>query len=85
MPAISQREAKIEILRRDTQLSVGWLYNSNGPAIGTLAQAITVNFTLAPGATTGSQVRINLEGVTPPALGFVKTSNPSNVVELEDS
>ncbi|KAH8904485.1 hypothetical protein BR93DRAFT_149647 [Coniochaeta sp. PMI_546] len=80
-----QREAKIEILRKDTQLSVGWLYNSNGPAVGTAAQAITVNFTLSPGATTGSQVRINLEGITPPALGFVKSSNPSNVVELEDS
>ncbi|KAK4131644.1 hypothetical protein BT67DRAFT_387157 [Trichocladium antarcticum] len=85
-PVATTRRAAIEILRKDTGASVGWLYNSNGPAIaGSAAQAITVHFTLAAGATTGSAMRISLEGLTPSALGFVKASNPTNIVELEDN
>ncbi|KAB5583234.1 hypothetical protein GE09DRAFT_1278493 [Coniochaeta sp. 2T2.1] len=84
-PPPIQRQAKIEILRKDTQVSVGWLYYSSGPAIGQEAQAIAVNFTLTAGATTESQVRINLEGLSPPTLGFLKDSNPSNIVELENN
>ncbi|KAK1764216.1 hypothetical protein QBC33DRAFT_595440 [Phialemonium atrogriseum] len=81
-PLVSKRRATIEILRKDTQASVGWLFNSNGLAItSNAAQAIPVNFTLTPGATTGSAVRIYLEDMTPLALGFVKTSNPTNVVD----
>lgn len=84
-PVVSKRRATIEVLRKDTQASVGWLYYSNGLAITSVAaQAIPVNFTLTPGATTGSAVRIYLEDMAPLALGFVKTSNPSNIVELED-
>jgi hypothetical protein len=86
LPLISTRRTKIEVLRKDTQASVGWLYNSAGPAITTdVNQAGIVDFTLSPGATTGSAVRITLEGVvSPSALGFVKSSNPTNVVELEN-
>lgn len=85
-PLISKRSVKIEILRKDSLASIGWHYNSNGPAIAnTILQAVTVNFTLAPGAATGDAVRLNLEDVSPPALGFLKTSNPANIVELEDN
>jgi hypothetical protein len=87
LPLITTRRV-IEILKKDTLASVGWLYNSNGLAIASVssqAQAISVDFTLPLGATTGSQVRINLEGLTPSALAFVKSSNPTNIVELEDS
>ncbi|KAB5566699.1 hypothetical protein GE09DRAFT_1107868 [Coniochaeta sp. 2T2.1] len=84
-PLPIQRQAKIEVLRKDTQASVGWLYYSSGPAIGQEAQASSVNFTLSAGATTESRVRINLEGLSPPTLGFLKDSNPTNIVELENN
>lgn len=83
---VTNLRVTIEVLRKDTQVNVGWLYYSSGVAIAsTLAQAATVNFTLPGGATTASQVRINMEGQTPAALGFTKGSNPNNIVELEKS
>lgn len=84
-PLISKRSVKIEVLRKDSLASMGWLYYSNGPAVAnTILQAATFNFTLAPGTTTSDGVRISLEGTSPPALGFLKSNNPSNIVELED-
>ncbi|KAK3372666.1 hypothetical protein B0H63DRAFT_564045 [Podospora didyma] len=86
LPVPITRRTKIEILRKDTQANVGWLYYGNGPAIGTTeAQGATFSFTLDPSTTTNTQVRINFEGVTPAALGFSKENNPTNNVELEDS
>lgn len=73
-PLVSR--AKIEILQKDTLLSAGSLYNSNGPAIGTLAQAITVNFTLAAGVTSESQVRINLRRRHSASTGFRQDKQP---------
>lgn len=85
-PQVSTQRATIEVLRKDTGASIGWLYMSSGPAITTDAtQAVPINFTLTPGATKGSAVRISVEGVTPSALGFLKDNNPSNIVALENS
>ena len=75
----------IEVLRKDTKASVGYLYNSNGPSIGTISQALPITFTLPVGVTTASQVRITGDGLTPSALGFSKDSNKANIVELEAS
>jgi hypothetical protein len=75
-PLVSKRRVQIEVFRKDTGASVGWLYNSNGPAVASAtSMAGTFNFTLIPGATTSSAVRIYMEGFTLP-LGF---SGPSNV------
>ncbi|KAK3331611.1 hypothetical protein B0T19DRAFT_472670 [Cercophora scortea] len=78
--------AKIEILRKDTEASVGWLYLSTGPAITTnSALAASVEFTITAGATANSGVHISIPGNTPSALGFIKDNNPSNIVPLKDS
>ncbi|KAK3345939.1 hypothetical protein B0T25DRAFT_583223 [Lasiosphaeria hispida] len=63
------KSTKIEIFRIDTGASVGYVYDSSGPAIGTLPQASTFVFTLLAGATSGSALRISLAGTTS-ALGI---------------
>ncbi|KAK3988463.1 hypothetical protein QBC44DRAFT_243759 [Cladorrhinum sp. PSN332] len=77
------RVVKIEALRKDTGASIGWIYNSNGPALATDGRSAAFRFTLPGDAKTGSAVRITADGVTG-ALGFNKDSHPSNIIELED-
>ncbi|KAK3681779.1 hypothetical protein B0T22DRAFT_485250 [Podospora appendiculata] len=88
LPVIAPRitVAKIEVLRKDTQASVGWLYFSSGPAITTnAALGASFEITLPGSATSSSGVHISAPGNTPSALGFLKESNPSNIVPLKDN
>ncbi|KAK3986843.1 hypothetical protein QBC44DRAFT_272311 [Cladorrhinum sp. PSN332] len=88
-PVTLQR--KIQVYRKDNGAFIGWLYDSNGLAVAedmnfgdrnAKSRALTFEFTLPGGATTGSQLRITALGGA--ALGFKKDSHPSNIVQLED-
>ncbi|KAK3385746.1 hypothetical protein B0H63DRAFT_560280 [Podospora didyma] len=73
VPVLVKRTIKIEVLRKDTQAVVGYLYNSNGPAVSsTVAGAFS--FPLSSDLTTSSAVRISVDGITQ-VLGFSKPSS----------
>lgn len=60
----------IQVFRKDTGASVGYLYWSNGPAITTtVTAAFKINFSLAKGTTYGEALRITTELSTDSALG----------------
>ncbi|KAM7219093.1 hypothetical protein V8F06_005531 [Rhypophila decipiens] len=62
-PSIVERRARIQVLRKSTNSAVGWIYMSNGPAIGSdPTMAVPVRFNLTAGATTASKVRFEIEG-----------------------
>jgi hypothetical protein len=69
----------IEVLRKADLAFLGWLYNSNGPAVTSAATSATFTFTVPSGATTASQVRIAIDG-TVLFLGFSKPAS----LELEN-
>ncbi|RKU41933.1 hypothetical protein DL546_003006 [Coniochaeta pulveracea] len=74
--------AVIEVLRKDTGATQGYIYNSNGPAVtDQVARAATVNFSIPGGATYAETVQINVEGLTQ-VLGFQGTSYSDRVLAL---
>ncbi len=76
------RAVKIEAIRKNAGTSLGYIYNSNGPAVTANSNsAVRFEFTLLEGQMTGSQLRLTSSSG---ALGFNKDSNPSNIVELEN-
>ncbi|KAK4197920.1 hypothetical protein QBC40DRAFT_341636 [Triangularia verruculosa] len=77
------RAVKIEAVRKNAGTSLGYLYNSNGPAVTTNINSATLfEFTLPDDKSAGSQLRLSASPGG--ALGFNKDSHPSNIVELED-
>ncbi|KAK0667170.1 hypothetical protein QBC41DRAFT_366366 [Cercophora samala] len=83
-PKSVKRVVKIEAIRKNAGTSLGFIYNSNGPAITSSAnqQATLFEFNLLDDKTAGSQLRLSSSAGT---LGFNKDSHPSNIVELEDN
>ncbi|KAK4158905.1 hypothetical protein QBC43DRAFT_294581 [Cladorrhinum sp. PSN259] len=87
-PVTLQR--KIQVYRKSNNNLEGWLYDSNGVAVAedqnfgdrnAKSRALDFQFTLPADATAGSQLRVTNSGR---ALGFIKDSHPSNIVQLED-
>ncbi|KAK4681729.1 hypothetical protein QC764_109980 [Podospora pseudoanserina] len=83
-PKPVKRMIKIEVIRKNAGTPLGWIYNSNGPAITTSnnQQPTLFEFNLLENETVGSQLRLS-SSFGP--LGFNKDSHPSNIVELEDN
>lgn len=81
-PSPVSRAVRIEAIRKNAGTSLGYIYNSNGPAVSTNPNsAARFEFTVLEGETSASQLRLTSSFG---ALGFNKDSHPSNIVELED-
>ncbi|KAK0724193.1 hypothetical protein B0H67DRAFT_550029 [Lasiosphaeris hirsuta] len=76
------KSTKIEVFRKDTSVSIGYIYNSNGPAIGSLSQASSFVYALPAGATSGAALRFSLAGTTS-ALGWQQV--PALVIRYPSS